>query len=58
MLDKFNQLCEEILADKKKTVKRKAVRVKNIPVKKNVNQFCEGEKKELKTPLTQEKNVK
>ena len=57
MLDKFNELCNQILTEAKKPVKRRVVRIKNMPVKKNLDQFCQGKTKSMKTPLTQTKNV-
>ena len=58
MLDKFNELCNQILTEAKKPVKRRVIRIKNMPTKKNLDQFCQGKTKEIKTPLTQTKNVK
>lgn len=58
MLDKFNELCNQILTEAKKPVKRRVTRIKNIPCKKNMDQFCDGKTKPIQTPLTQTKNVK
>lgn len=59
MLDKFNELCNQILTEaKKRPIKRRTVRIKNMPTTKNMDQFCEGKKKPMSTPLTQTKNVK
>lgn len=57
-MQKLNKLYEQVITEcKKKRVKRKTVRIKNMPTTKNMDQFCQGKTKGIKTPLTQTKNV-
>lgn len=58
MSEKFNQIFENIFTDAKKPVNRKRVRVKNVSVKNNSNQYCEGKTKRMRVADTQKKNVK
>lgn len=58
MLEKFNQLCESIFTDAKRPIRRKRVRVKNVSVKSNTDQYCEAKTRKMREAKTQQKNVK
>lgn len=55
MMQKFNKLYNQIITEcKRRPIKRKKVKVKNVPTTKNVDQFCRVTRKPIVTSLTQE----
>lgn len=64
MLAKLTKIYEQVINESKsipnvnKPKRRKRVRIKNIPTTVNMDQFCKGSTKTIKTSLNQKSNVK
>lgn len=59
MLEKLNKIYEQIISEAKaaKVPRRKRVRIKNIPTTINMDQYCHGATRPMRTPLTQKRNT-